>query len=155
MKVVSSLAVAALLLGFTPEALGVKLYHEVTKSSPELSIQAEKRNDGTVAFTLVRDPKASRYHGKFYGRGAELRVSSPKGLVAKCTVEGTSEKNGIEYHFVLAADFVEHSELVLSEIDQTGIDGRKDVMLLGGGDLFHIKLKHFVPGPKPAGPESK
>ena len=29
------------------------------------------------------------------------------------------------------------------------------VMLLGGGDLFHIKLKHFVPGPKPADPESK
>jgi hypothetical protein len=140
MKIVVALAAALLLLGFAQEVVAEKLAVQVTPGSTVtaegISVRTERRGDGHIEFTVRRDPAKAQYHD----RGATLQVNGPAGLVAKCSVQGSQDKQHMLYHFVVAPSHTEHSEFVLSEYS----DGK----LIGGGTIYTVRLKDFVPQDK-------
>jgi len=114
-------------------------------------VDTHRETSGAVRFTITRDPKASRYSG----RSAHLQVGGlqptpqeaailvpggnargVKKVLMSCSVDAEVTREGIVYRFTLDEGMARQAELQLWEANRE---------VLGDGDVFHIRLKHFLP----------
>ena len=140
------------ILRFAPAtACAAKLGETVTPANLQahgFSMRVENQEDGTVAFTLIRDlSKAKSFpadSGLQVSRYAILRVVGQTGLFAQCDVAPNTRnlKDTITYRFTLSRDCTAHSRLMLAE-DHDYQDQTQE-HLIGGGTHYEFDLALFA-----------
>jgi hypothetical protein len=144
-----TLAVAAFTLLLIPSsAWAIKTFVDLTpqglRHHDGFEVETVKRDNGTIGFTVTRDPTKARWHG----RDGRLEVHGKDGLIAECYVEGKEEGGKIRYWFAVMPDHLEFSSFTIAEIQTGEVDGRQE-KLLGGGTYYRMRLKDFQPTTKP------
>jgi hypothetical protein len=140
------------ILRFAPAtAYAAKLGETVTPANLQahgFSMRMENQEDGTVAFTLIRDlSKAKSFPAGSslqVSRYATLRVAGQSGLFAQCHVapDTRNQKNTITYRFSLTRDCIAHSRLTLAEDDD--YQDQTQEHLIGGGTHYEFDLALFA-----------
>lgn len=148
MKPLLSIAAALVLLAPCP-AWAVKEQVDLTperlKHVEGFEIEAVKRDNGTIGYTITRDPAKARWHG----RDGMLKVHSKEGLASECYVEGKEEDGKIRYWFAVSPECLEYTTFTIAEV-QTGDRDGKQVKLIGGGTFYLIRVKDFASRDTPA-----
>jgi hypothetical protein len=132
-------------LAFASPALAVKEQFDVTPESIRhvegMTIEAVQRDDGTIGFTVTRDPSKAHWQG----RDALLEIADAQGDAVECYVQGKTKKGGlIEYWFAVAPRHVENATFTLIEVQTDPNAGPDDELLIGGGTYYRFRLVDFA-----------
>ena len=111
------------------------------------AVTSTKSDDGRVTVRVTRDlckaksfPAASDLR---VVRSALLEISGPSKLIARCTLEADRKEGKIEYRFDISPEFLAHSRLTISEIDDYKERLNRE-HLIGGGTFYALRFADVI-----------
>jgi hypothetical protein len=147
MRIVYALGIVSA-LAFASPALAVKEQFDVTPQSiphvEGMTIETTVRDDGTIDFTVTRDPSKARWQS----RDGLLEIADAQGDAVECYVQGETKKGGqVEYWFAVAPRHLENATFTLIEVQTDPNAGPDDEQLIGGGTYYRFRLSDFASQP--------
>lgn len=150
MKRSTLLIATAVLLLVCRDALAAKLLVNLAPdnlTANGFAVTATRRDDGNIRVTIRRDlTKARSFEAASdleLVRRATLHVAGAAESIVECNLQGEVANGSVTYRFTLAPEYLAHSRVTVSEIDDHKNRSDRE-HLLGGGTFFEIKLAEVV-----------